>query len=195
MPAAFRTGCVSLAFPETAANGETFAAFFAGERAASRTVRSPTTTPAKILGRLILNAGIAPKYSGLRKRRMKHKIHIMAIPVKTPIGIAKRHQFSASLRTYRITCFGVAPIQRIRPKNSVRCATLLLRLLAIIMMPANRTNTNNTAAATYTCIIKEFTLCPSKPSSFVFSKTCSSDKLNAVFKSDILFCTFFVLAN
>lgn len=27
VPAAFRTGCVSLAFPETAANGETFAAF------------------------------------------------------------------------------------------------------------------------------------------------------------------------
>ena len=36
---------------------------------------------------------------------------------------------------------------RIRPKNSVRWATLLLRLLAIIIIPANITSTNNTAAA------------------------------------------------
>ena len=75
-------------------------------------------------------------------------IHRMTtIPMEIPTGIAKRHQLSASFRTKRITCFGVAPIQRIRPKNSVRWATLLFRLLAIIIIPANITSANNTAAA------------------------------------------------
>lgn len=85
--------------------------------------------------------------SGLRKRKIAHKAQMTTIPMEIPTGIAKRHQLSASFRTKRITCFGVAPIQRIRPKNSVRWATLLFRLLAIIIIPANITSTNNTAAA------------------------------------------------
>ena len=93
------------------------------------------------------NVGIALKNSGLRKRKIAHKTQMTTIPMEIPTGIAKRHQLSASFRTKRITCFGVAPIQRIRPKNSVRWATLLFRLLAIIIIPANITSTNNTAAA------------------------------------------------
>ena len=49
-----------------------------------------------------------------------HKTQMTTTPMEIPTGIAKRHQLSASFRTRRITCFGVAPIQRIRPKNSVR---------------------------------------------------------------------------
>ena len=59
--AADRTGRVSPALPDTAASGETFAARFAGERAASITVSSPTRTPAATLGRLRPKAGIAAK--------------------------------------------------------------------------------------------------------------------------------------
>ena len=145
--AAFRTGCKSFALPETAANGETLAAFFAGTRTATITVNNPTTIPKKILGILIPNVGIAAKYSGLRKRKIAHKIHIIITPTPIPIGMAIRHQLIASLRTNRITCLGVAPMQRISPKNSVRCATLLFKLLAIIIIPANNTNTNNITAA------------------------------------------------
>ncbi|MNZ52797.1 hypothetical protein D3C78_706590 [compost metagenome] len=64
--AALRTGCKEYAFPDTAANGETLAALFAGERAARSTVRIPTQIPAMILGKLIPKAGIPIKYSGLR---------------------------------------------------------------------------------------------------------------------------------
>ena len=145
--AAFLTGWVSFALPETADNGETFAALFAGVRAAISTVNSPTTTPAIMLGKLVLKRGIAPKYSGLKSRRTKQSTHITTTPIATPTGMADLHQIRASLRTIRITCFGVAPTQRINPKNSVRCATLLFRLLVIIIIPANRTRTNRTAAA------------------------------------------------
>ena len=61
-----------VAFPETAANGETFAAFFAGERDANSTVNIPMIIPATILGILILNIGIVAKNPGLRKRKSAH---------------------------------------------------------------------------------------------------------------------------
>ena len=140
--AAVRTGCKLVAFPETAANGETFAAFFAGERDANSTVNIPMIIPATILGILILNIGIVAKNPGLRKRKSAHNIHIITIPVIIPAGIAKRHQLRASLRTNFIICFGVAPTQRISPKNSVLWATLLFKLLVIIIMPADKTSRN-----------------------------------------------------
>ena len=59
--AALRTGCRSFAFPDTAASGEDFEAFFAGDLAARSTVRSPTQRPARILGMLTLKIGIPPK--------------------------------------------------------------------------------------------------------------------------------------
>ena len=49
-------------------------------------------------------------------------------------------------RTYRIICWRLAPIQRIIPKNFVRCATLLFILPEIINTPANNTITNKIAA-------------------------------------------------
>ena len=78
---------------------------------------------------------------------MAHRTHITTTPKATPAGIAKRHQPSASLRTICMTCLGVDPIQRIRPKNSMRCATLLFRLLAIIRIPADMTRTKRIPAA------------------------------------------------
>lgn len=78
------------------------------------------------------------------------------IPPTIPSGIAKRHQFKASLRTNRITCLDVVPMQRTIPKNSVLCATLLFILLVIINTPTIRTRINNMPATAYTCNIKEF---------------------------------------
>ncbi len=63
-----------------------------------------------------------------------------------PRGMAVRHQFRASLRTKRATCFGVAPRQRSIPKNSTRLATLLFRLLEIIRIPDRDTRRARTAA-------------------------------------------------
>ena len=60
--AALRTGAGRLAFPDTAASGETFDALFAGARDARSTVRIPMATPAAMLGTLIAKAGIAAKY-------------------------------------------------------------------------------------------------------------------------------------
>ena len=97
--AAVRTGCKLIAFPETAAKGETFAAFFAGEQDANNTVNIPIALPAAILGMLIPNIGMAEKNSGLRTRKSAHKIHIIKTPVIIPIGIANLHQLRASLRT------------------------------------------------------------------------------------------------
>ena len=87
--AAFWIGRRLIALPDAAISGETFAAFFAGERAASKTVSKPITIPAITLGILKLNIGIEPKYSGLSSRSMAHKPHMTTIPVITPIGIAK----------------------------------------------------------------------------------------------------------
>ena len=156
--AALRTGCKSFAFPDTAANGEDLEAFFAGDLAARSTVRSPTQMPAMILGMLMLKIGMPPKYIGLSHLKTKHISQTTIVPVTTPMGIASRHQWSASLRTNRITCFGVAPTQRSNPKNSILCATLLFRLLVIIRIPAHNTRTNRTIAAPYTCIIKALLL-------------------------------------
>ena len=118
-------------------------------------VSLPNYTSSKIVER-ILEGKIAfeqiqkaAQYSEMVKPRLEALIHLknsLTIPLKTPAGIAKRHQLRASFRTKRITCLGVAPIQRINPKNSVRWATLLFRLLAIIIVPANNTSTNRTAA-------------------------------------------------
>ena len=145
---AFFTGCKSFALPETAARGETFAALFAGDLAAKSTVNTPIKIPDAILGILILKIGISPKYIGLSPRKTIHKIQVIAIPIPTPIGIANRHHLKASLRTKRFTCLCVAPIHLINPKNSIRCATLLFKLLVIIIIAALRTRTKRTAAAT-----------------------------------------------
>ena len=133
----------------------------------------------------MLKAGILPKYSGLSCRKIKHNTQTNTIPPTAPSGIAKRHQFKASLRTNRITCLGVAPIQRTIPKNSVLCATLLFILLVIINTPAIRTRINNMTAAAYTCNIKAL-LCPNSPSKSVFSSTCSSDNPNCCLISAML---------
>lgn len=104
------------------------------------------TVPASMLGTLTASIGMEPKCSGLRARRTRHKAHVRATPAAIPTGIANRHHPRASFLTRRITCLGVAPMQRIKPKNSVRWETLLFRLLAIIMMPEKRTRTNRTPA-------------------------------------------------
>ncbi len=134
----------------------------------------------------MLKAGIPPKNSGLSCRKIKHNTQTNTIPPAIPSGIAKRHQFKASLRTNRITCLGVVPMQRTIPKNSVLCATLLFILLVIINTPAIRTRINNMTATAYTCNIKELLLCPNSPSNSVFSDTCSSDNPNCCLISAML---------
>ena len=64
------------------------------------------------------------------------------------MGIAVLHQFKASSLTKRIICCLLIPMQRIIPKNLVRCATLLLMLLEIISTPAASMSMNRTAAVT-----------------------------------------------
>lgn len=80
---------------------------------------------------------------------MAHRIPIMAIPRIIPNGMANLHQLNASPCTIFMICRGVAPMQHIIPKNSVRCPILLLRLLVIIMSPAKRTSKKRIPAAPY----------------------------------------------
>jgi hypothetical protein len=54
---ALRTGRKSFAFPDTAVNGETFDALFAGERAARRTVRITHTYTGKDTGKAYFKGG------------------------------------------------------------------------------------------------------------------------------------------
>ena len=49
--------------------------------------------------------------------KIKHNIQTNTTPPTIPSGIAKRHQFKVSLRTNRITCLGVVPMQRTIPKT------------------------------------------------------------------------------
>ena len=122
-----------------AVRGETFAAFFAGERAASKTVISPNRILAIILIQLIPKSGMDENHCGFIIRIAADKIQKINIDNIIPIGIAVLHQYNPSNRTKRIICFFVAPRQRSIPKNSVLFATLLLRLLEIIKIQVSIT--------------------------------------------------------
>ena len=100
-----------------------------------------------MLGVLTAKTGIVEKYWGLRLRSTAQRIQMMIMPQKMLTGIAKVHRLSASLYTMHIICPGVAPTQRSMPKNCVRPAILLLRLPAIIRIPASSTSEERMAAA------------------------------------------------
>lgn len=78
--------------------------------------------------------------------RMAHKTHVPAIPRATPAGMAVLHQFRASSRTNRRSCWRLMPMQRSIPKNLVRWATVLLMLPEIISTPAIRISRNSAPA-------------------------------------------------
>ena len=124
------------ALPDTAATGETIAACFAGEWAAINTVMTPTKAPQRIPFILTAKSGISTHSPFTKNLKIAHNIQQVTVPNTQPIGIAVLHQFSASSLTKRIICCLLAPIQRIIPKNFVRCATLLFIQLEIINTPA-----------------------------------------------------------
>ena len=103
--AAFLTALTVPAFPETAVSGETFDAFFAGERAASSTVIKPISAPAARPIGLIPTAGIPAKYVGLKKRSMAQSPQTTITLKIRPAGIALLHHPRASRLTNRRICF------------------------------------------------------------------------------------------
>ena len=143
--AAWRTFSIFPEFPDTAAAGDTFDARFAGDCAASSTVRIPTTMPKIIPIMLIPKTGISEN-SALTSRITAQSPHVTTMPGIIPAGTAILHQFSASSRTKHRICFLLAPIQRIMPKNLERSAISLFKLPAIIKTPASKINTNKIAA-------------------------------------------------
>ena len=132
--------------PDTAATGETFAARRAGECAAINTDITPTKTPLKMPSALNRNVNSLNSPPTIFFRTT-HTIHVTAILSAKPKGIAVLHQFRASSRTNCTICFLLAPMQRIMPKNFVRCETLLFIQLEIISTPAVKTKTDTTAAS------------------------------------------------
>ena len=141
-----RTSFVSFPFPETAMIGDTLPARFAGALAASSTVTVPIRTPLIIPIRLIPKRGMAVNSSLTINLRTAHRIHVLTVPNRMPTGIAVLHQLRASSFTKRASCLRLIPIQRIIPKNFVRCATVLLMLPEIISTPAMRINKNSAPA-------------------------------------------------
>ena len=124
------------ALPDIAAMGETFAACLAGDCAALNTVMIPMATPQRIPLILTENSGISTHSPFTINFNIRHDTQQVTIPNAQPIGIAVLHQFSASSLTKRTICCLLAPMQRIIPKNFVRCATLLFMQLEIIKIPA-----------------------------------------------------------
>ena len=122
--------------PDIAAMGETFAACLAGDCAAINTVIIPMAAPQKIPLILTENSGISTHSPFTINFNIRHDTQQVTIPNTQPIGIAVLHQFSASSLTKRTICCLLAPMQRIIPKNFVRCATLLFMQLEIIKIPA-----------------------------------------------------------
>jgi len=96
---------------------------------------------------LIPKRGMVENSSRTTNRRMAHRTHVPAIPRATPAGMAVLHQFRASSRTNRRSCWRLMPMQRSIPKNLVRWATVLLMLPEIISTPAIRMRRNSAPAA------------------------------------------------
>ena len=136
----------TFALPDTAATGETRAACFAGEWAAMNTVTTPTAAPLRIPLMLTAKSGISTHSPFTKIFKTAHNIQQVMVPKAQPIGIAVLHQFNASSRTKRMICCLLAPIQRIIPKNAVRCVTLLFIQLEIIKTPETKMIMKQTAA-------------------------------------------------
>ena len=105
-----------------------------------------TKAPQRIPFILTAKSGISTHSPFTKNLKIAHKIQQVTVPNAQPIGIAVLHQFSASSLTKRIICCLLAPIQRIIPKNFVRCATLLFIQLEIINTPAINIITKQAAA-------------------------------------------------
>ena len=132
--------------PDIAATGETFDACLAGDWAAINTVIIPTAAPQRIPFILTENSGISTHSPFTINFNTAHDTQQVTVPNAQPIGIAVLHQFNASSLTKRTICCLLAPIQRIIPKNFVRCATLLFIQLEIIKIPAIRMITKQATA-------------------------------------------------
>ena len=112
---AARLFCASWEPPLTAVTGETLEAFFAGESAARRTIRKPTTTPARMPAILNSNSGTSEKQSPLMDLSSRQAAHVTIWPASSPAGTPFALCLSPCRITKCLTCFLDAPRQRSSP--------------------------------------------------------------------------------
>ncbi len=97
-----------------AVTGDTFAAFFAGEREARRTIRKPTRIPAIMPTMLTSNSGTSENLSPLTDFSSRQAAHVAICPASRPMGTP----LALCLNPWRITKCLTCPLEAPRQRSS-----------------------------------------------------------------------------